>query len=161
MGAFVVGGLVAAAAAATAAVETRVVAQLASPLKVSKLVAVYGPAGARYPASFYADVNAEGKDKLWLFGVFETAGDDTITSFAFDVVVWDTAQNELFAGDGVFDFPLRGDAKGKEWSWDFEGAATAATVIFIPRVISFPAGRTWEADEGFIQLKIDELRAGE
>ena len=161
LGAFAIGNLVAAAAAAPAEVETRVIAQLASPLKVSKLVAVYGPAGARYPASFYADVNAAGEEKLWLFGVFENVGDDIITSFTFDVMVWDAAQNELFAGDGVFDFPLRGDAKGKEWSWDFEGDAAAATVILIPRVISLPAGRTWEADVGFIKLKVDELRAGD
>jgi hypothetical protein len=142
-------------------VEGCVVAQLACPVKVTKLVAVYGPAGAKYKPADYANINPEGAEKLWVFAVFENATDDPIMSFTFDVLVWDAAGNELFRDEEEFHFPLRDDPKSWEWSWVFDDAASAAEVVFVPRVINFPASRKWEADEGFVELKLDELRATE
>jgi hypothetical protein len=142
-------------------VDTYVIAQLACPVKVTKLVAVYGPAGAKYKPADYANINPEGAEKLWLFGVFENAGDDPITSFISDILVWDAAGDELFRGEGEFEFPLRDNARSKEWSWTFEGAYAAAAVVFSPRVMNVPASRKWEADEKFIDLKLGELRQAE
>ncbi|NIT36397.1 MAG: hypothetical protein GTN49_07840 [candidate division Zixibacteria bacterium] len=150
--------LVFAAAPQAADVDTYVIAQLACPLKVTKLVAVYGPVGAKYKATDYVNINPEGTEKLWVFAVFENAGDDPITSFIADVLVWNAAGDELFRGEGEFEFPLRDNARSKEWGWAFEDAYAAAAVIFIPRVINFPASREWEADEKFIELKLGELR---
>jgi hypothetical protein len=152
------GSLACAAFVRAAAVEDYVIAQLACPVKVSKLVAVYGPAGAKYKPTDYANINPDGTEKLWVFGVFENASDDPITSFTFDVLVWDAAGNELFRDDEEFHFPLRDDPRSWEWSWAFDGADSAAGVVFIPRVINFPASRKWEADEKFVELRLAELR---
>ncbi len=147
-----------AASAHAGDIEGYVVAQLACPVRVSKLVAVYGPTGAKYKPTDYANINPEGTEKLWVFGVFENASGDPITSFTFDVLVWDAAGNELFKDYEEFHFPLREDPKSWEWSWAFDGADSAAAVVFIPRVINFPASRKWEADEKFVELKLAELR---
>ena len=148
------------AAAAPPSIETNVVSQLACPLAVTKLVAVYGDAGAKYKPGFYADTNPEKTVKLWVYGVFRNTGDDPITAFTCDVLVWDAAGKEIMKSTEVFDLPLRDRPEGKEWSWASEAAAGAARVVFIPRVIRYPAGRTWEADERFVKGKLDELRAG-
>ncbi|HUV87046.1 MAG TPA: hypothetical protein VMX79_08020 [bacterium] len=138
--------------------EGCVVAQLACPVKVTELVAVYGPAGAKYKPADYVNINPEGTAKLWVFAVFENATDDPITSFTFDVLVWDAGGKELFRDGEEFHFPLRGNAKSWEWSWAFDDAASAAEVVFVPRVVNFPASRKWEADEKFVELKLGELR---
>jgi hypothetical protein len=159
---FVSAALLAYAASVFAAeVEGCVVAQLACPVKVVKLVAVYGPAGAKYKPADYANINPEGTEKLWVFAVIENASEDPIMSFTFDVLVWDAAGNELFRDDEEFHFPLRDSPKSWEWSWVFDGAASTAEVVFIPRVINFPAGRKWESDEKYVELKLDELRAAD
>jgi hypothetical protein len=139
--------------------EGFVVAQLACPLNVTKLEAVYGPAGAKYKPADYANINPEGTEKLWVFAVFQNASGDPIMYFTFDVLVWDAAGSELFREEGEFHFPLRDEARSSEWSWVFDGASLAATVVFIPRVVNFPAGRGWEADEKFIEAELSELRA--
>jgi hypothetical protein len=144
-----------------AGVDGYVVAQLACPVQVTKLVAVYGAAGAKYKPADYANINPEGAEKLWVFAVFENATDDPIMSFTFDVLVWDAAGNELFRDNEEFHFPLRDDAKSWEWSWTFDGAASAAEMVFIPRVINFPASRKWEADGKFVEIKLDEMRKAE
>jgi hypothetical protein len=148
-------------AAPAGAVDVRVVTQLACPVKVTEIKAVYGSAGAKYKPGDYAHINPEGEEKLWVYGVFENAGDDPVTSFTFDVLVWDAAGTELFRVEGIFDFPLRDDPKGNEWSWVFDGAGLAATVIFVPRVVNYPASRKWEADEKYVEMKIAELRVSE
>ena len=147
-----------ASAAFAAKVDVYVVTQLACPLKVTKIVAVYGPAGAKYKPADYVHINPEGAEKLWVYGVFENASEDPVTSFNFDILVWDAAGNELFRDEGIFDFPLRDDPRSKEWSWAFDGADLAAAVVFIPRVVNYPASRKWEADEKFVDTKIAELR---
>jgi len=145
------------AAVFAANVEVRVVTQLACPVKVTKIVAVYGPAGAKYKPADYTHINPERAEKLWVYGVFENAGEDPVTSFYFDVLVWDATGNELYRDDGIFDFPLRGDPKSEEWSWAFDGAGLATTVVFIPRVVNYPAARKWVADEKFVEAKVAEL----
>ncbi len=144
-----------------ATVEGYVVAQLACPVQVTKLVAVYGAAGAKYKPADYANINPEGEEKLWVFAVFENASDDPIMSFTFDVLFWDATGNELLRESEEFHFPLRDSAKSWEWSWAFEGAASAAEVVFIPRVVNFPASREWEADEKYVDDKLDGLRKAE
>ncbi len=144
-----------------AKLEGFVVAQLACPVNVTKLEAVYGPAGAKYKPADYANINPEGTEKLWVFAVFQNASDDPIMSFTFDVLVWDAAGTELFREEGEFHFPLRDDPGSREWSWTLDGASSAATVVFIPRVVNFPAGRKWEADEKFVDVKLGELRGAE
>jgi len=146
------------AALPAAAIDTFVVAQLACPLAVTKVVAVYGPAGTKYKRAFYGDVNPENKDKLWVCAEVANATDDTITAFSCDVVVWDAAGKEIFKSTELFDLPLRDKPASKEWSWEVEDGAAAAVVIFIPRVVKFPAGRTWEADERFVAGKLGELK---
>jgi hypothetical protein len=138
-----------------------VVSQLACPVNVTELAAVYGPAGAKYKPADYANINPEGTEKLWVFAVFENASDDPIMSFTFDVLFWGAAGNELFREEGEFHFPLRDDPRSWEWSWVFDDAISASTVIFIPRVVNFPASRKWEADEKFIEDKLGELRGAE
>ncbi len=140
-------------------VDTKVVSQLSCPLTVTKLVAVYGSEGARYKPSFYADVNPDKTPKLWVYGVFTNAGNDTITGFTCDVLVWDAAGKEIFKTTDVFDLPVEDKPAAKEWSWAFDGAAAAAVAVFIPRVIKYPAGRTWETDERFIEAKLKDLAA--
>jgi hypothetical protein len=151
-------GVIAAHPAAAARIDTHVVSQLACPVKVTKIVAVYGTAGAKYKPADYAQLNAEGTEKLWVYAVFDNEGDDVVTSFTFEVLLWDAAGSELAREEGVFDFPLRGDPKSKEWCWEFERAEATAAVVFIPRSINYPAGRKWENDEKFIDLKLAELR---
>lgn len=141
-----------------AAVEGYVVAQLACPLKVSKLVAVYGPAGTKYKPADYANINPDGTEKFWVCGAFENASDDPITSFTFDVFVWDGAGNELFRDYEESHFPLQDNPETREWSWTFDGADSAVAVVFVPRIVNFPASRKWEADEEFVELKLAELR---
>jgi hypothetical protein len=147
-----------AAAGFAARIEAVVVTQLACPVRVTKITACYGPAGMKYKPADYAHINPEGAEKLWVFAVFQNAGDDPVTSFDFDVLVWDATGNELFREEGIFDFPLRDDPRSKEWSWEFEGAGLAATVVFVPRIVTYPASRKWIADEKFVEGKIEELR---
>lgn len=147
-----------AAAVYAAKVQAVVVTQLACPVKVTKLTACYGPAGLKYKPADYAHINPEGTEKLWVYAVFENAGDDPVTSFNFDVIVWNATGDELFREEGIFDFPLRDDPRSKEWSWEFEGAGLATEVVFVPRVVTFPASRKWIADEKFVEDKIEELR---
>jgi hypothetical protein len=160
MGGIIVSACVAifAAAVFAAKLEAVVVTQLACPVKVTKITAVYGPAGVKYKPADYAHINSKGTEKLWVYGVFENAGEDPVTSFEFDVLVWDAAGSELYREEGIFDFPLRDDPRSKEWSWEFDGAGLATTVVFVLRVVNFPASRKWIADEKFVEGKIEELR---
>lgn len=150
--------LVAAAAAGGATINVVTVAQLACPLSVTKAAAVYGPMGAKYKPSFYAVTNPGKKDELWMAVDFQNGGDDVITKFTFDVLAWDAAGKELFKTQGVYDFALRDKPASKEWNWDVPDGGTIATVIFIPRVISLPGGRTWEANDDFVNGKLAELK---
>jgi hypothetical protein len=165
MGASVRAGIIISACVAMSAasayagkLEAVVVTQLACPVKVTKIMACYGPAGVKYKPADYSHINPEGTEKLWVYGVFENAGDDPVTTFEFDLLVWDAADNELYRQEGIFDFPLRDNPRSKEWSWEFDGAALAAKVVFIPRVVNFPASRKWVADEKLAEDKIEELR---
>jgi hypothetical protein len=159
---FVAAALAAGAAPGIAAeVEEYVVAQLACPIKVSKIVAVYGPAGAKYKPGDYANLNPEGTEKLWLYAVIENATEDPVMSFTFDLLIRDAAGNELRRESEEFHFPLRDSPKSWEWSWVFDEAALATAVVFVPRVVNFPAGRKWEADEDYVELKLSELDAAD
>ena len=134
------------------------VAQLACPLKILKVTATYGPAGAKYKPSFYADANPDQKDRLWVAADFENTADDVITNYSFRVLAWDAGGNEVFKVDGIYDFPVREKPAMKEWSWEVPGGEKVARVVFIPLVISLPGGRKWEADESFIANKLAALR---
>jgi len=151
-------GVIAAQPAAAARVDTHVISQLACPVKVTEIRAVYGTVGAKYKPADYAHLNPEGTEKLWVYAVFQNEGEDVVTSFTFEVLMWNAAGTELARQEEIFDFPLRGEAKSREWSWEFDGAETTATVVFIPRLINYPAARKWENDEKFIELKLAELR---
>ncbi len=84
----------------------------------------------------------------------------SITKFEFEVVAWDAAGNEVFKADGIYDFAVRAKPASKEWNWEIPDGAAVATVIFIPRIIHLPAGRTWEANAEFVNGKLASLKAG-
>jgi hypothetical protein len=155
----VLGVMASAGSAYGADVEVLVVSQLACPLKVDRIVAKYGTAGAKYKPADYANINPDGEEKFWLYGAFENAGDGAITSFTFEIRGYDAVGKRVFHEEDVlFDYPLReGDPESKEWSWPEEEAAGIAKVVFIPWVINYPAGRTWESDEKFVAMKFEEL----
>ena len=153
--------LAAAGAAFAADIPAVSIAQLACPLRVTKVVAAYGLAGEKFKPQFYADANPDGKDLLWVAADFENGSEDVITGFTFEVRAWDATGTEVFNSDGIYDFAIRDKPGSKEWSWEVPGGEVVAKVIFIPRVINLPAGRTWVANEEFIAGKLADLKAGE
>jgi hypothetical protein len=147
-----------AAAADGVTLGAEAVAQLACPLKILKVTATYGPAGAKYKPSFYADANPDQKDQLWVAADFENTADDVITNFSFRVLAWDAGGTEVFKVEAIYDFPVREKPAMKEWGWVVPGGEKVARVVFVPLVISRPGGRKWEADESFIANKLAALK---
>lgn len=154
-------GLMAAACAWGAVVTTDVVSQLTCPLGITAVKACYGPAGTFYKPKFYADVNPDKKDKLWVAATFANEGEDVITKFTVRILGWDAAGVEVFKAEENYDLAVREKPASREWSWETAEGAAVTRVVFLPIKVSLPAGRTWEANEEFINKKLAELKAGE